>query len=201
MNIHVTSGSAEPLQPKAPEQRFIALLPCPFCGGAAQFGKCEPGDVEAENDGAEYIECEACGASTCLVFPCMDAAKPRLCELWNNRAKAEPVAWHNPRADALRSALRDIADTKNLTATPTQFARWLQRTAETALTDDAMAEPAAPPPEPVAYLHTVRVVSPHANHNKIDQVLSFSSKSFPLGATGMFESIGVRPLVFGDGKA
>ena len=92
MNIHVTSGSAEPLQPKAPEQRFIALLPCPFCGGTAQFGKCEPGDVEAENDGAEYIECEACGASTCLVFPCMDAAKPRLCELWNNRAKAEPVA-------------------------------------------------------------------------------------------------------------
>ena len=143
MNIHVTSGSAEPLQPKAPEQRFTALLPCPFCGGTAQFGKCEPGDVEAENDGAEYIECEACGASTCLVFPCMDAAKPRLCDLWNNRAKAEPVA----------------------------------------------------------YLHTVRVVSPHANPNEIDQALSFSPKSFPLGATGMFESIGVRPLVFGDGKA
>jgi hypothetical protein len=55
--------------------------------------------------------------------------------------------------------------------------------------------------DPVAYLHTVRVVSPHANHNEIDQALSFSPKYFPLGATGMFESIGVRPLVFGDGEA
>ena len=56
---------------------------------------------------------------------------------------AEPVAWHNPRADALRAALVEIADTKNLTATSAQFARWLQRRAAEALTDDAMAEPAA----------------------------------------------------------
>ena len=52
--------------------------------------------------------------------------------------------------------------------------------------------------EPVAYLHTVRVVSPHANPNEIDLALSFSPNVFPLGATGMFESVGVLPLVFGD---
>lgn len=55
----------------------------------------------------------------------------------------EPVPWHNPRADALREALREIAYTNNLTATPAQFARWLQRVAEKALTADAMVEPTA----------------------------------------------------------
>jgi hypothetical protein len=66
-------------------------------------------------------------------------------------ALAAPVVaqpWHNPRSDALRTALRDIADTKNLTATSEQFIRHLQRTAEKALTEDAMAEPAAPVAQP-----------------------------------------------------
>ena len=125
------------------DREKLGLALCPFCGGPARFGKCVPGEQELDNDGAEYVECCDCGASTCLVFPCMDEAKPRLREMWNTRCRADPVA----------------------------------------------------------YLHTVRVVSPHANPNEIDQALSFSPKSFPLGATGMFESIGVRPLVFGDGKA
>jgi len=125
------------------DREKLGLALCPFCGGPARFGKCVPGEQELENDGAEYVECCDCGASTCLVFPCMDEAKPRLREMWNTRCRADPVA----------------------------------------------------------YLHTVRVVSPHANHNEIDQALSFSPKYFPLGATGMFESIGVRPLVFGDGEA
>lgn len=125
------------------DREKLGLALCPFCGGPARFGKCVPGEQELENDGAEYVECCDCGAITCLVFPCMDEAKPRLREMWNTRCRADPVA----------------------------------------------------------YLHTVRVVSPHANHNEIDQALSFSPKYFPLGATGMFESIGVRPLVFGDGEA
>lgn len=125
------------------DREKLGLALCPFCGGPARFGKCVPGEQELENDGAEYVECCDCGASTCLVFPCMDEAKPRLREMWNTRCRADPVA----------------------------------------------------------YLHTVRVVSPHANHNEIDQALSFSPKYFPLGATGMLESIGVRPLVFGDGEA
>jgi hypothetical protein len=50
--------------------------------------------------------------------------------------------WHNnPRADSLREALREIADLKSLTATPTQFYQHLQRIACRALTADAMAEP------------------------------------------------------------
>jgi len=46
------------------------------------------------------------------------------------------------RAETLRAALVDIAESKSLTATPTQFYQHLQRVARSALTDDAMAEPA-----------------------------------------------------------
>lgn len=65
---------------------------CPFCGGPARFGKCVPGEQEGENDGAEYVECCDCGASTCLVFPLMDSAKPVLRDMWNRRidARGEP---------------------------------------------------------------------------------------------------------------
>ena len=58
----------------------------------------------------------------------------------------------------------------------------------------AVGAPVEPTVRPVAWLHTVRVVSPHANPNEIDHALSFSPSSFPLGATGMFESTGVVPL-------
>jgi hypothetical protein len=45
-----------------------------------------------------------------------------------------------PRADFLRAALVEIADSKSLTATPTQFYQHLQRVACRALTADAHAE-------------------------------------------------------------
>ena len=61
--------------------------------------------------------------------------------------QAEP--WHNPRADKLREALKDVAETKNVTATPQQFARALQRMACDALTEDAMTEPTAPDTAPL----------------------------------------------------
>lgn len=64
---------------------MIELQPCPFCGGAARFGRCAPEEVENADDGAEYIECENCGAATALVFPCMDDAKPALAGRWNKR--------------------------------------------------------------------------------------------------------------------
>jgi len=60
---------------------------------------------------------------------------------------AEP--WHYPRADKLREALREIADTKNLTATSERFIQHLQRVACRALTDDAMNEPAPAAPAAV----------------------------------------------------
>jgi hypothetical protein len=75
-----------------------------------------------------------------ITLPTMRAARAALA------APAQPAEpWHNPRADTLRAALREIADTKNLTATPTQFARHLQKVACDALTADAMDEP--PPPQ------------------------------------------------------
>lgn len=75
------------------DREKLGLALCPFCGGPARFGKCVPGEQELENDGAEYVECCDCGASTCLVFPCMDEAKPRLREMWNTRCRADPVAY------------------------------------------------------------------------------------------------------------
>ena len=95
------------------------LKPCPHCGGTARYGKCAPGEQEAENDGAEYIECEKCGASTCLVFPIMDSAKPRLRDLWNQRAEAELLteALRDEMDEGLR--LRDLGGAKadeNITA-------------------------------------------------------------------------------------
>lgn len=68
------------------------LLCCPFCNGPARFGKCVPGEQEGENDGAEYVECCDCGASTCLVFPVMDSAKQVLRDMWNRRTLPEEQA-------------------------------------------------------------------------------------------------------------
>ena len=67
------------------DREKLGLSLCPFCGGAARFGKCVPGEQEGENDGAEYVECCDCGASTCLVFPLMDSAKQVLRDMWNRR--------------------------------------------------------------------------------------------------------------------
>ncbi len=67
------------------DREKLGLSLCPFCGGTARFGKCVPGEQEGENDGAEYVECCDCGASTCLVFPLMDSAKQVLRDMWNRR--------------------------------------------------------------------------------------------------------------------
>lgn len=66
------------------------LLHCPFCGSHnVGFGKCS--DADADNANGEFICCDKCGASTALVFPCMDDAKPLLRERWNRRDCANPV--------------------------------------------------------------------------------------------------------------
>lgn len=82
------------------------MKPCPFCGGAARWGKCVPGEQELENDGAEYIECESCGASTCLVFPCMDDVKQPLRDRWNRRA-SEDSKPPNVRANLTKGAANE----------------------------------------------------------------------------------------------
>ncbi len=53
------------------------LKPCPFCGGAATFNY--------NDDGWNWIECTACGASTNARVSVMDDCKPLLLEQWNKR--------------------------------------------------------------------------------------------------------------------
>lgn len=54
------------------------LLPCPFCGNEAETGVTERG--------GHYAECNYCGASSALVYPCGDPPEPIVRERWNRRA-------------------------------------------------------------------------------------------------------------------
>ena len=53
------------------------LLPCPFCGCKAE--------MQDNGDGADYIECLKCGASTNLQYSLKDDGRPQLRERWNRR--------------------------------------------------------------------------------------------------------------------
>lgn len=74
-------------------------LPCPFCGGEAEFGVVPyERKYAADNDcrinhdhGGEFIQCtnSACSASSLLIFPTMADAKPLLIEKWNRRARID----------------------------------------------------------------------------------------------------------------
>ena len=59
------------------------LKSCPFCGGTAEFGECA--DADEQNAGGHFIACRVCGASTALVFACMDDPRPALVDRWNKR--------------------------------------------------------------------------------------------------------------------
>lgn len=61
----------------------IPLKPCPFCGSGALL--LNIADTDSDNLGAVYVECRICHASTALVFPSMEDARPRAVELWNRR--------------------------------------------------------------------------------------------------------------------
>ena len=52
------------------------LKPCPFCGGAT---------FDHDDNGWNWIECLACGASTNARVSAMDDCKPLLLEQWNKR--------------------------------------------------------------------------------------------------------------------
>lgn len=65
------------------------LLPCPFCGGDAQFVRNEECGVDGEpheNYSGEWIECAQCLACTNIMFPLMDSVRGQLAERWNMRA-------------------------------------------------------------------------------------------------------------------
>ena len=71
------------------------LLPCPFCGGDAEFDVVPyerkyagESDCRINHDhGGEFIQCKNrdCSASSMLIFPTMEDAKPHLTEKWNRR--------------------------------------------------------------------------------------------------------------------
>jgi hypothetical protein len=99
------------------------------------------------------------------------------------------VPWHNPRADTLRSALREVADLRSLTATPAQFARHLQRVAERALTADAMCEPKDTPPAPPSEPEVPMVV--------VHECMDYDSPWLickPCAAVGRCEQAAPQPL-------
>lgn len=77
------------------------LLPCPFCGGSAEFASID--DADSDDFGGEFIQCihHACAASSMLIFPTMADAKPLLIEKWNRRppASSERVALSTDSAD------------------------------------------------------------------------------------------------------
>jgi Lar family restriction alleviation protein len=54
------------------------LKPCPFCGGVPQ-------SVPTSN-GARFIECTKCHASTSLMYSTGEDCAPILAEKWNKRA-------------------------------------------------------------------------------------------------------------------
>jgi hypothetical protein len=60
------------------------LLPCPFCGGDAEFGAI---GGEGDDAGGQFVQCTdaMCGASSALIFPCGDEPEPLLVERWNRR--------------------------------------------------------------------------------------------------------------------
>ncbi len=94
----MTALADQPKEQAAQDGGEGSLLPCPFCGGAA-----ERIDINAEADpnyGGSYIACSNCLASSKLIF----GEKVGLEEAWNNRVglAAQPKREESTEAGALR---------------------------------------------------------------------------------------------------
>ena len=61
------------------------LLPCPFCGSAAEMLTIPEGSPDA---GAMFVSCtnHRCMTSGALIYPLMDDVRGLLLERWNRRA-------------------------------------------------------------------------------------------------------------------
>lgn len=75
----------------------LHLKPCPHCGSEAKLNLISD-EPEAPNYQGNYIACEACGASTQLMFSTGEDCRPILAELWNARHAQ----------DSLRTAAADV---------------------------------------------------------------------------------------------
>lgn len=62
----------------------LNLKPCPHCGSEAKLNNINDGP-EAPNSQGNYIACEACGATTQLMFSCGEDCQLVLAGLWNAR--------------------------------------------------------------------------------------------------------------------
>jgi hypothetical protein len=62
----------------------LHLKPCPHCGSEAKFNTITD-DPEGSNYQGNYIACEACSATTQLMFSTGEDCRPILAELWNAR--------------------------------------------------------------------------------------------------------------------
>ena len=74
----------------------MALLPCPFCGGAA-IRKDIDATVETDAAGASYICCKRCWATTALQFD----RKENLEDSWNRRTYLRAVEEREGLIEAL----------------------------------------------------------------------------------------------------
>jgi Lar family restriction alleviation protein len=112
------------------------LKPCPFCGGAATF--------DHDDDGWNWIECTACGASTNARVSAMDDCKPLLLEQWNKRLP------QTQQAGPVRLTEADLQECKRLAdaGSPVPRMSWSQRLAfaiETAVFERNGLKPQAKP--------------------------------------------------------
>ena len=73
------------------------LRPCPFCGGQAS--------MKDNEDGANFVECGQCGASTNLQYSLKDDGRPQLYERWNTRIERSAPPAQTPTALAHSSFL------------------------------------------------------------------------------------------------
>lgn len=78
------------------------LLPCPFCGGVADFV-----DVNDEDGRGIAVACDGCGVGSRIYYPLKDDATRPAGDAWNERAgAAKEMAKLNAAAlDVLEEAL------------------------------------------------------------------------------------------------
>lgn len=69
----------------------LHLKPCPHCGSEAKLNTITD-DPERPDYQGNYISCEACGATTQLMFSTGEDCRPILAELWNARHSEPPQA-------------------------------------------------------------------------------------------------------------
>lgn len=85
------------------------LLPCPFCGGTAQYMD----NHDTSTDGGEYVSCSQCQTSTALFYAIKEDVKPLLAERWNRRDElavkpkwATVMDWCNERKISCSYAIK-----------------------------------------------------------------------------------------------